>query len=71
MVYNVLDISSEGQFIATGGGDDGKVKMWNVSSVCCVVTFKEHVGPITGVKFIGFGQGKAILSSSLDGTVRS
>jgi periodic tryptophan protein 2 len=94
---NVLDISSEGQFIATGkcflfpfvcysffsfsffcllifhwlGGDDGKVKIWNVSSGFCVVTFKEHLGPITGVKFIGFGQGKAILSSSLDGTVRA
>jgi periodic tryptophan protein 2 len=67
---NVLDISSEGQFIATGG-DDGKVKIWNVSSGFCVVTFKEHLGPITGVKFIGFGQGKAILSSSLDGTVRA
>lgn len=67
---NALDFSPEGQFIATGG-EDGKVKVWNVLSGFCVVTFKEHIAPVTGVKFIGQGQGKAVLSSSLDGTVRA
>lgn len=67
---NVLDFSAEGQFVATGG-DDGKVKIWNTFTGFCAVTFKEHLGPVTGVKFIGQGQGKAILSSSLDGTVRA
>jgi periodic tryptophan protein 2 len=67
---NCVDISSEGQLIATGG-DDGKVKIWNAFTGFCVITFKEHLGPITGVKFIGSGQGKAILSASLDGTIRA
>lgn len=67
---NALDFSPEGQFVATGG-EDGKVKVWNVLSGFCVVTFKEHIAPVTGVKFIGQGQGKAVLSSSLDGTVRA
>jgi periodic tryptophan protein 2 len=67
---NVLDFSPEGQYIATGG-EDGRVKIWNALSGFCVITFKEHIAPVTGVKFIGHGQGKAVLSSSLDGTVRA
>ena len=67
---NCLDISSDGQYIATGG-DDSKVKLWNSSSGFCFVTFTEHLAPITGVKFAGKGAGKAIISSSLDGTVRA
>eukprot|EP01033_Poteriospumella_lacustris_P018105 gene18105-12992_t len=67
---NVLDFSPEGQYIATGG-EDGRVKVWNALSGFCVITFKEHIAPVTGVQFIGHGQGKAVLSSSLDGTVRA
>jgi periodic tryptophan protein 2 len=67
---NTLDYSSEGQFIASGG-DDGKVKLWNTQSGFCVITFKEHIAPVTGVKFIGQGRGKALVSSSLDGTIRA
>lgn len=67
---NVLDFSSEGQFVVTGG-EDGKVKLWNTLSGFCIITFKDHLAPVTGVKFIGQGQGRAVITSSLDGTVRA
>ena len=65
-----LDFASDGQLIATGG-EDAKVKLWNASSGFCFVTFSEHVAPVTGVRFVGKGAGKAVLSCSLDGTVRA
>lgn len=67
---NALDFSSDGMYIATGG-EDSKVKVWNVTTGFCFVTFSKHIGPVTGVKFTGKGTGKAVLSSSLDGTVRA
>jgi len=67
---NTIDYSSDGQFIATGG-EDGKVKLWNTISGFCFITFSEHIAPVTGVKFVGKGLGKAIISSSLDGTIRA
>ncbi|XP_041358721.1 periodic tryptophan protein 2 homolog [Gigantopelta aegis] len=63
-----LAYSPDGHNIATGG-DDGKVKVWNMSSGFCFVTFNEHQGGITGVTFNQNGQ--VVLSSSLDGTVRA
>ena len=67
---NAMDYSSDGQFIATGG-EDGKVKIWNAFSGFCFITFSEHIAPVTGVKFVGKGLGKALISASLDGTVRA
>lgn len=67
---NSLDYSSDGMFLATGG-DDSKVKIWSAVSGFCVVTFTEHIAPVTGVKFIGKGSGKALISCSLDGSVRA
>jgi periodic tryptophan protein 2 len=67
---NALDFSSDGHYVATGG-DDGKVKLWSMSSGFCFATFADHTAPITGIKFIGKAAGKAILSCSLDGTVRA
>jgi periodic tryptophan protein 2 len=67
---NALDYSSDGQYVASGG-EDGKVKLWNAATGMSFATFSEHVAPITGVKFVGKGQGRAVLSSSLDGTVRA
>ena len=67
---NSMDYSSDGQFIATGG-EDGKVKIWNAFSGFCFITFSEHIAPVTGVKFVGKGLGKALISASLDGTVRA
>lgn len=43
--------------------------MWLVASGFCFVTFAEHTGPVTGVAFLP--SASAVLSSSLDGTVRA
>ena len=43
--------------------------MWDANTGFCFVTFTEHTGAITGVAFTQ--SGRALLSSSLDGTVRA
>ena len=55
--------------VATGS-EDGKVKLWDGQSGFCFVTFSEHAGPVTGVTFAP-PSGKAVLSASMDGTVRA
>jgi len=66
---STIAYSPNGQHIATGG-DDAKVKIWDTSSGFCFVTFSEHEAPVTAVTFVG-EVGNAVLSSSLDGTVRA
>ncbi|XP_040566707.1 periodic tryptophan protein 2 homolog [Lepeophtheirus salmonis] len=63
-----LSYSRDGIMVATGGSD-GKVKVWNSSSGFCFVTFSEHSSPVSGVAFTS--NNKALISSSLDGTVRA
>jgi periodic tryptophan protein 2 len=65
---NTLAFSSDGQNIATGG-EDGKVKVWNVTSGFCFVTFPEHTAGVSTVEFAKGGQ--VLFSASLDGTVRA
>lgn len=65
---NVVDYSPDGRIIATGA-DDAKLKLWDTTSGFCYVTFSEHEAPVTGVKFTANGQ--AVVSCSLDGTVRA
>uniref|UniRef100_K3X6G0 Small-subunit processome Utp12 domain-containing protein n=1 Tax=Globisporangium ultimum (strain ATCC 200006 / CBS 805.95 / DAOM BR144) TaxID=431595 RepID=K3X6G0_GLOUD len=45
------------------------LKLWDTTSGFCYVTFTEHEAPVTGVKFTTNGQ--AVVSCSLDGTVRA
>lgn len=63
-----LSYSTDGQLLATGG-EDGKLKLWNVYSGFCFVTFNEHSSAITAVTFSG--NRKFVVSASLDGTVRA
>ena len=65
---NIAAYSPDGQLIATGG-DDNKVKLWSTSSGFCFVTFTEHEAPVTALSFVG--EGNAVVSASLDGTVRA
>jgi periodic tryptophan protein 2 len=72
---NAVAYSPNGQLMVTGA-DDGKVKVWNVLTGFCFVTFSEHTAPITAVAFMGGnrgvgGHGLAVVSASLDGTVRA
>lgn len=60
--------SPDGQYIVTGG-EDAKVKLWNVSNGFCFVTFSEHTSAVTAVEFSATK--KFLISSSLDGTVRA
>ena len=63
-----LDFSQDGSMLVTGS-TDSKVKLWTVSNGFCFVTFADHSAPVTAVKFIPSGH--AVVSASLDGTVRA
>ncbi|CAJ0561664.1 unnamed protein product, partial [Mesorhabditis spiculigera] len=62
------EFSPDGGQIATGG-EDGKLKVWSARTSFCVVTFTEHTSGISSVAWTQ--NGKAVLSASLDGTVRA
>lgn len=63
-----VSYSMDGQMLATGG-EDGKVKLWNIHSGFCFVTFTEHTSAVTSLSFSG--NKKFVVSASLDGTVRA
>eukprot|EP00775_Hariotina_reticulata_P006700 gene6700-6923_t len=60
--------SPDGAIIATGA-DDCKVKLFQLSSGFCYVTFSDHSAPVTALAFLPTGA--AVVSASLDGTVRA
>eukprot|EP00960_Hanusia_phi_P005682 164873-Hanusia_phi.AAC.1 len=63
-----IDYSPNGSHMVSGG-EDGKVKIWQCSTGFCFVTFAEHTGAVQAVKFMS--KGNAVLSASLDGSVRA
>ena len=65
---NALEFSPDGAMVATGG-DDGKVKLWSVSSGFCFVTFADHTAAVNDLCYVRGGH--ALLSASSDGTVRA
>lgn len=60
--------SPDGTYLATGG-DDGKVKLWTTKNCLCFVTFSDHTAKITALQFTP-KKGNAVVTASLDGTVR-
>jgi periodic tryptophan protein 2 len=60
--------SPDGAYLVTGA-DDARVKVWTLSNNFCFVTFADHTAPVTATAFLPSGH--AVLSASLDGTVRA
>ncbi|KAN0015063.1 hypothetical protein ACTFIU_001385 [Dictyostelium citrinum] len=67
---NTVAYSPDGQTIATGG-EDGKVKIWNTTSGYCYITFTEHEGPVTAVKYSPVTSQNVVFSAGVDGTIRA
>lgn len=44
-----LNYDSMGQYALLSGSEDTRVKVWDVRSGKCVITFKEHTGKINSV----------------------
>lgn len=65
---NCVAYSPDGQYVVTGG-EDAKVKVWNVNNGFCFVTFSEHTSAVTALEFSL--SKKFLVSASLDGTVRA
>lgn len=65
---NTLCYSPDGSRVVTGS-DDGKIKIWDVASGFCLMTFTEHTSAVTQVQFAK--KGHVLFSSSLDGTIRA
>lgn len=65
---NTIAYSPDGQRVITAA-DDGKIKVWDVNSGFCVVTFTEHMGAVTACEFAK--RGNVLFTSSLDGSVRA
>ncbi|RAL66436.1 hypothetical protein DID88_006127 [Monilinia fructigena] len=65
---NSLVYSPDGQKIITTA-DDGKIKVWDVNTGFCIVTFTEHTSGVTACEFAK--RGNVLFTSSLDGSIRA
>ncbi len=65
----VVAFSKDGAVVATGGRDDGKLKLWNAMNGICFASFEEHEATISGIAF--FPKGNALITSSYDGTLKA
>jgi periodic tryptophan protein 2 len=65
---NAITYTPDSQQIITTA-DDGKIKVWDVQSGFCVVTFTEHSSAVTACEFAK--RGRVLFTASLDGSVRA
>jgi len=65
---NSIIYSPDGQRIITTA-DDGKIKVWDVNSGFCIVTFTEHTSGVTACEFAK--RGTVLFTASLDGSIRA
>lgn len=65
---NSLVYSPDGQRVITTA-DDGKIKVWDVNSGFCIVTFTEHTSGVTACEFAK--RGNVLFTASLDGSIRA
>jgi periodic tryptophan protein 2 len=65
---NAVSYSPNGAMCVTGG-EDSKVKVWHTATGFCFITFVEHAAAVRAVEFMH--KGNAVVSASLDGTVRA
>ena len=66
---NVIAYSPEGGQLASGA-DDGRIKIFDISSSNCLITFIEHTAKVTGLQY-ALNKSNVLVSSSLDGTIRA
>ena len=66
---NIISFSPEGGQLASGA-EDGRIKVFDISSSNCLITFTEHTAKITGLQY-ALNKSNLLISSSLDGTVRA
>ncbi|CAJ2508111.1 Uu.00g092970.m01.CDS01 [Anthostomella pinea] len=64
---NDLVYSPDGKRIITTANN--KIKVWDVDSGFCIVTFTEHTGDVTACEFAK--KGNVLFTSSLDGSIRA
>ena len=65
----VIAFSPEGGQLASGA-DDGRIKIFDISSSNCLITFIEHTAKVTGLQY-ALNKSNVLVSSSLDGTIRA
>ena len=66
---NIIAFSPEGGQLASGA-DDGRIKIFDISSSNCLITFIEHTAKVTGLQY-ALNKSNVLVSSSLDGTIRA
>ena len=66
---NLIAFSPEGGQLASGA-DDGRLKVFDISSSNCLITFTDHTAKITGLQY-ALNKSNLLISSSLDGTIRA